>query len=59
MVLTWPGVLRADGRQDLQRDFMAQLRVGGLIDLSHPALADLGGYVIVAESGAGGQRHEL
>ena len=43
--------------QDLQRDIMAELRIGGLIDLSHPSLADEGGHVVVAEAGADGQSH--
>ena len=32
--------------QDLQRHLAVQLRVGGLIDLSHPALADEGGDIV-------------
>ena len=39
-------------REDLQRDLAAQLRVGGAIHLPHAALADEGGHVIVAETGA-------
>ena len=45
--------------QDLQRHLPVQLGIGGLIDLSHPALADEGGDVVVAESGADGQGHGL
>ena len=40
-------------------DLTLQLRVGGLIDLSHAALADEGGHVVVAEWGAAGEGHEL
>ena len=46
-------------RQDLQRHLPVQRGVGGLIDLAHPALADEGGYVVVGESGADCERHEL
>ncbi len=35
----------------------AQLRVGGLPDLAHAALADEGGDVVVPEAGAGGEWH--
>jgi hypothetical protein len=34
-----------------------KLRVGGLPDLSHAALAQQGGYVVVPEAGAGTKRH--
>ncbi len=43
--------------EDLQRDLPVELRVGGLPDLPHPALAQEGGDVVVAEAGAGGQGH--
>ena len=43
----------------LQRDLAVELRVSGLVDLPHPALADEGGDVIVAESGADFNSHEL
>ena len=45
--------------QDLERDLPVQLRVGGLIDLAHPALTDQGGHLVVAESRADFQRHGL
>ena len=38
-------------QSDLQSDLPVQLGVGGLIDLSHPAFADEGRHVVVAESG--------
>ena len=34
-------------------------RIGGLIDLAHAPLANEGGDVIVAESGADGKGHRL
>ncbi len=37
--------------EDLQRDLAIQLRIGGLIDLSHAALADEGGHVVVGDAG--------
>ncbi len=43
--------------QDLQRDLAVELGVGGLPDLAHAPLADQGGYVVVAEAGAGTQWH--
>ena len=46
-------------RPDLQRNFAAQLRVGGLPDLSHAAFPEQGGNVVVPEAGAGGQGHDL
>ena len=45
--------------QDLQRHLPVQLGISGLIDLAHAALANEGGDVIVAESGADVQGHEL
>ena len=45
--------------EDLQGDIAAQLRIGGAIDLSHAPLADKGGDVVVPETGADGQGHEL
>ena len=45
--------------EDLQGDLAIELRVGGLPDLAHPALAEEGGDVVVPEAGAGGQSHEL
>ena len=44
--------------QDLQRHLAVQLGIGGLVDLSHPALADEGGDVVVAEPGAYFQGHD-
>ena len=38
--------------EDLQRDIAAQLGVGGAVDLAHPASADEGGHVVMAEAGA-------
>ena len=38
-------------------DVAAQLGVGGLPDLAHPALADESSDVVVPEAGAGGQGH--
>ena len=35
--------------QDLGRHLAVQLGVGRLVDLSHPALADEGGHVVVGE----------
>ncbi len=46
-------------RQELQRDLAVELRVGGLPHLSHAALADEGGNVIMPKAGAGLQRHGL
>ena len=43
--------------KNLQGDLTPELRVGGLIDLSHPPLADEGGDVVVPEAGTDGQGH--
>ena len=43
--------------EDLERHLAVQLGVGGLVDLAHPALADEGGDVVMAESGADAKRH--
>ena len=43
--------------EDLERHLAVELGVDGLIDLSHAAFADEGGYVVMAESGADGQGH--
>ena len=40
-------------RKNLERH-LVELRVGGLIDLSHPALHDEGGHIVMAETGADG-----
>ena len=53
------GISREGVRQDLLGDLAVELGVGGLPDLSHPALAEEGGHIVVAEAGAGGQGHEL
>ena len=45
--------------EDLQRHLPVQLGIGGLIDLAHPALANEGGDIVVAESGADVQGHSL
>ncbi len=45
------GVGREQRREDLDRDLTLQLGVGRAIDLPHPALADLRGDFVVAESG--------
>ncbi len=45
--------------QDLQRHLAVELGISGPIDLSHPALADQGSHVVVAEPGADLKRHEL
>ena len=52
------GVRRHRRRQRLDRDLTLQLGVGRPIHLPHPALADLGGDVVDAETRAGseGQR---
>ena len=50
-------VRREGAREDLQRDLAVELGVGRLPDLSHPALAEKGGDVVVVEVGAGGQGH--
>ena len=39
-------------RQDFDRDWAVQVRVGGLIDLTHPAHADLGADFVRAEASA-------
>ncbi len=38
--------------QDLQHHLAGELRVSGLIDLPHAALADEGSDIVMAESGA-------
>ena len=50
-------ISREGVRQDLQGDLAAQLRVGGLPDLSHAALADEAGHGVVPEAGAGTEGH--
>ena len=41
--------------EDLQGDLAIQLRVGGLPDLAHAALAEEGRHVVVPEARAGTQ----
>ena len=53
------GISRESVGEDLQGDIAVELRVGGLPDLAHAAFADEGGHVVVAETGADGQGHEL
>ena len=49
-----PVVVSGDRRrQDLDGDLTLELRVGGAIDLPHPAFADLRGDFVDAETGAG------
>ncbi len=43
----------------LQRHPAVELSISGLIDLAHPAFADEGGDVVVAESGADVEGHVL
>ena len=45
--------------EDLQGDLAVELRVGGLPDLAHAALAEQGGDVVVAEARAGSEWHDL
>ena len=45
--------------RDLERHLPVQLRISGLIDLSHAPLADEGGDIVVAESGADVEGHGL
>ena len=42
--------------ENLKGDLPVQLGVGGLVDLSHAALADESGHVVMAESGADFER---
>ena len=51
------GISREGVGQDLQRDMTAQLRVSGLPDLPHAALADEGLDLVAAEPNAGGEGH--
>ena len=48
-----PVRVRCEGvGEDLQRDLAAQLRVGGLPDLSHAAFPEESSDVVAAEAGA-------
>ena len=53
-----PGeAIRVSGKrvgEDLQRHLAVELRVSRLIDLPHPAFADEGGDVVMAEAGTDG-----
>ena len=54
--------IRISGKRlgrDLKRHLAVQLRISGLIDLSHSPLADEGGHIVVAESGADLKGHGL
>ena len=51
------GISRERLRQDLERHIAVERGVSGLIHLAHPAFADLGGDLVDAEAGAGGQGH--
>ena len=53
------GVGRKCLGQHFERYVPVELRVAGLIHLTHAAFADLGGDVVVAEAGAYGQGHGL
>ena len=52
-------IVRDGVRQDLQRHVPVELGVSGPIHFAHAAFADLGGDVVVAESGADGERHAI
>ena len=45
--------------EDLQGDLAVELRVCGLPDLAHAPLAEQGGDVVMAETGARAESHEL
>ena len=45
--------------QSPERHIPVELGVPGAIELTHPALADEGGHVVVAEPGADVQGHKL
>ena len=51
------GISREGVREDLEGDLAVQLRVGGLVDLAHAALADEGGNGVVSDLGADFQGH--
>ncbi len=51
-------VSRESFGEDLERHLTLELGIGGLVDLSHAALADEGGDVVMAEPGADGERQE-
>ena len=50
---------RSSNNSQCQALLWPQLGVGGLIDLSHAALADQGGDIVMAEPGADLQSHRL
>ena len=43
--------------ENLERHLTLELRVGGLIDLAHPALADEGGDVVMGDAVTYGEGH--
>ena len=45
--------------QDLERHLPVQLGIGGLVDLAHAPLANEGGDLVVAESGADLKGHRF
>ena len=51
----WIG--REEIRQNFQRDIAVELRVAGLVDLTHATFTDLGGDFIDAEAGAWVEGH--
>ena len=51
------GISRKRLGQDLERHLAVERGVSGLVDLPHPALADEGGDVVVAKSGADVEGH--
>ena len=51
------GICRNGLRQNLDRDLPLQVRIGGAIDLTHAAHADLGGDFIRAESSTRSESH--
>ena len=53
------GISREDVGEDLQGNLAVELRVGGLPDLSHAALAEEGSHIVAPEAGAGTQGHDL
>jgi hypothetical protein len=50
-------VVREGVRQDLERDFAAELRVAGAVDDAHAAGAERADDLVRAESGAGRESH--
>ena len=52
-------VIREGVREDLQGDLAVQLRVGGLPDLAHPALAEEPHYLVRTNRLTGLEAHDL